>query len=43
MKKVKCPHCGYNMPIVVGKNAKCKGLYVKCKARHCGKEFEVII
>lgn len=42
-EKVKCPHCGYKMPIVVEKDAKCKGLTVRCKGRHCGRTFEIKI
>lgn len=42
MKKIKCPYCGYEMPILYDeKKAKCEGLWVKCKARKCGKEFEI--
>lgn len=41
--KIKCPHCGYIMPIERDKNAVCKGLHVQCKARNCKKEFEIVI
>lgn len=41
--KIKCPHCGYIMPIERDKNAVCKGLHVQCKARNCKKEFEIKI
>lgn len=43
LEKVVCPFCGYRMPIKYGKNAVCKDLHVKCKARGCGKEFEIRI
>ncbi len=42
-EKIKCPHCGYKMPIYRDKKAVCEGIYVKCKARKCGKSFEIII
>ncbi len=42
-KKVECPHCGYKMPIIINTGAKCEGLTVKCKARHCKKVFEIIV
>ena len=32
LDKVKCPHCGYKMPIIIGPKASCKDLWVKCKA-----------
>lgn len=41
--KVVCPHCGYEMPIFCGKNAKSEDLHVRCKARHCKKFFEIVI
>lgn len=44
IKKVKCPFCGYEMPIFYNKEeAKAKGLFVKCKGRNCKKEFEIKI
>lgn len=43
IKKVKCPYCGYEMPIRVEKEAECHGLYIKCKGRGCKKEFEIKI
>lgn len=42
MKKVKCPYCGYEMPMSY-EQAECKGLVVKCKGRNCKKEFEIKI
>ena len=42
--KVKCPFCGYSMPIQYEpKTAQCSGIWVRCKGRKCKKEFEVII
>lgn len=44
MIKVKCPFCGYEMPIKYNEQeAKAKGLFVKCKGRNCKKEFEIKI
>lgn len=42
-EKVKCPHCGYEMPITKTKDAEAKGLFVKCKGRNCKQEFEIRI
>jgi len=40
--KVKCPHCGYEMPISYNpKDVSCRGLWVRCKGRNCKKEFEI--
>ncbi len=39
--KVKCPHCGYTMPIEYTREATASGLFVKCKGRQCGKVFEI--
>ena len=41
MKKIKCPYCGYMMPLTYVKDAVCRGIFVKCKGRKCGKVFEV--
>ncbi len=41
--KVRCPYCGYEMPIFCGKDARAKDLHVRCKARHCKKFFEIRI
>lgn len=43
LKKVTCIYCGYKMPIFYDKTANCKGIYVKCKGRNCGKVFEIVI
>ena len=42
-KKIECPYCGYKMPIFYTKEAKCKGIWVKCKGKNCKKEFEIKI
>ncbi|MFQ8684819.1 MAG: hypothetical protein ACLR99_13900 [Acutalibacteraceae bacterium] len=41
MEKVKCPFCGHEQSVFCSSNAQCRGLWVKCKARHCGKIFEI--
>ena len=43
MQKVRCPFCGYMMPIVVLPEAECKGITAKCKNKKCKKEFEIKI
>ena len=42
-KRIRCPFCGYRMPIMALEDAECHGLIMKCKARNCGKEFEIKI
>lgn len=39
--KVRCPYCGYAMPIEHAHDATASGLFVKCKGRQCGKVFEI--
>ena len=39
--KIQCPHCGYVMNITVSQSAQCIGLTIRCKGRHCKKEFEI--
>lgn len=41
--KIKCPYCGYEMPIQKTDTAVCRGVWVKCKGRGCGREFEIKI
>jgi hypothetical protein len=41
--KIACPECGYKMPIFKGQQAKCKGLFIKCKNPNCKKIFEIKI
>lgn len=44
LPKVKCPFCGYEMPIrFIPKVAHCQGVFVKCKGRNCKREFEIKI
>ncbi len=42
-KRVKCPYCGYSMPIFYYERSVCRGIKLKCKGRKCGKEFEIKI
>lgn len=42
-RKVKCPYCGYEMPITYNKDTVCKGLFLRCKGRKCKKIFEIKI
>lgn len=41
--KVKCPYCGCPVNIFQTEDASCKGIFIRCKARHCKKDFELII
>lgn len=43
LKKVKCPKCGYEMPVFYAIDAECKGIFLKCKGRRCGDFFEIKI
>ena len=42
-EKITCPYCGYAMPIYRTESALSRGIYVRCKARHCRRIFEVKI
>lgn len=43
-KAVKCPYCGYRMPLrIVDRKAACSGIQAKCKNKKCSREFLVII
>lgn len=42
--KVKCPHCGYEMPLTYDpQKAHCEGIFVRCKGRNCKLIFEIKI
>lgn len=43
MRRVKCPECGYIMPIFFADQAECNGVMVSCKGRNCHSVFEVNI
>jgi transcription elongation factor Elf1 len=42
-KKVTCPFCGHEQKVQYTLDARCKGVFIKCQARHCKKEFEIKI
>ena len=42
-KKVKCPHCGHEQKVQYISDANCRGVFIRCQARHCKKEFEIRI
>ncbi len=41
--KIKCPYCGYVMPVTFDRTAQCKGVYIRCKGKSCKKIFEIKI
>lgn len=41
MDKIKCPYCGYEMPLQASKDAVCRGIFARCKGRGCKRIFEV--
>lgn len=41
--KVACPFCGQTQNIIYSEDAVCRGVYVKCKGRHCRQEFEIFL
>lgn len=43
VKKIKCPYCGHEQNIFYKQGAECKGLFFKCKNKHCRKEFEITL
>lgn len=42
-KKVRCPFCGYEMPLTCRQDAVCMGVFIRCKGRRCKKIFEIKI
>lgn len=42
-KKVECPHCGNKQKVQYTPDAICRGVFIKCQARHCKKVFEIKI
>jgi hypothetical protein len=42
-RKVVCPHCGYEMPMIIHDNAECQGITVRCKNKKCKQIFEIKI
>lgn len=41
--QVKCPKCGYKMPIFYDVDAESVGIHTVCKGRNCKNVFEVRI
>ncbi len=42
-EKIRCPFCGHCINVFKSKDAKCSGIFFKCKNRECKKEFELKI
>lgn len=42
-QKVRCPYFGYEMPLTYGREAVCRGVFIRCKGRSCKKLFEIKI
>lgn len=42
-KKVRCPYCGHEQNVQYIPGAVSRGIYMRCKARQCKREFEVRI
>lgn len=40
-KPIICPYCGYRMPPRYMEHAVCRGVFLKCKNKKCGKLFEI--
>lgn len=43
MKKIKCPYCGYTMPVRFNDTSFSKGVFIKCKGKNCKQVFEIKI
>ena len=43
LKKIRCPFCGYEMPLFYGGKAESRGIFAKCKGRNCKQLFEIRI
>lgn len=41
MERIKCPFCGYVMPLRYSDKAICKGVFIRCKGKKCKKIFEI--
>lgn len=42
-KKAKCPYCGRYINVFQAEDASCRGIFLKCKNKKCGKVFELKI
>lgn len=43
IEKVTCPHCGHAVNVFKSREARCNGIFLKCKNKDCKKEFELRI
>ncbi len=43
LNKVRCPACGYTMPVFYANDAECEKVYIPCKGRHCNHVIELKI
>lgn len=43
LESVRCPYCNSKYPVLYNRDSIAEGLYVRCKARHCKREFEIKI
>ena len=42
IEKIKCPYCNkYMSTVMLSKDAKCNGVFIKCKNKDCKKVFEI--
>ena len=41
--QVRCPVCGYKMPLFYHDRAECTGVTITCKGRNCHAVFELNI
>nr|DAI00678.1 MAG TPA: cysteine-rich protein [Caudoviricetes sp.]DAW52381.1 MAG TPA: cysteine-rich protein [Caudoviricetes sp.]DAW92365.1 MAG TPA: cysteine-rich protein [Bacteriophage sp.] len=42
-EKVRCPYCGYPVNAIRNQDARCQGVFFKCKNKDCKREFELRI
>ncbi len=42
-EKVRCPYCGHPVNAMKSTDARCEGIFFKCKNKDCKKEFELKI
>ncbi len=43
LRRVRCPECGYEMPVFYDASAGCTGVKISCKGRNCRAFFAVKI
>jgi hypothetical protein len=42
-KKVRCPYCGYELPIFYSSKSEARDIYTVCKGRNCKKKFKITL